>query len=146
MSPFIFIFAFFASIVLTLGTTIRTPEFEKARFIPFAASVLCIGLIAALGFQWFDFETPFIQMAVIAIIANMVTVALRVIYVAETNSSVPADSYEQALVEKPQPVSLVAPERKKPVVAIDKDLLTEGSLNPGGTRYKQEKFLVETEA
>ena len=146
MSPFIFIFTFFASIVMCLGTAIRTPEFEKARFIPIAACVLCIGLLAALGFEWFDLETPFIQMAVIAVIANIATIALKAAYTAETTSSAPADSYEQTLVEKPQPVLSAAPERKKPVVAIDKALLTTTPANQGGTRLIQEKTLVEAEA
>jgi hypothetical protein len=146
MSPVIFIFAFFASLVMSLGTVIRTPEFEKARFIPIAASVLCIGLIAALGLQWVNLQTPLIQMVVIAIVANMVTIALKAVYAVETTSSVPVVASEPAVVATSETVSPVTSERKKPVVAIDKTLFTKTTTDQGGTRLIREKTLAEAEA
>lgn len=141
MSSIIFIFAFFASIVLCMGTAIRTPEFEKSRFIPIVACLICMGMFAAIGFQWFDLETPFIQMAVIAIVANMLTIALKAVHnVTETTTP---SSYEDALVVKPEQASVITPERKKPVVVIDKSLLTETVAAQGGTRLVPEKTLVE---
>lgn len=127
---------------MCLGTAVRTPEFEKSKFIPIAACLLFVGILAAMGMEWFELETPFIQMAIIAVIANVVTIALAALYAAEPVAS----TIDAPSTVNSKPTTPVPAERKKPVVTIDQNILKPASMDPGGTVYQTKEALAEAEA